>query len=220
MFHVHMGTDTYGKVKKVGPTAVVTRFAMVSGMPLVPLVSYYYAGTGEEQGIPILFTMRKIHGLPLSRLNILSVVIAYARAVCGALLVVGSIILLMRIVGGPPRDEFTAIAMLVGVICTCVAVVGGLLTYLAPFQTTRRERKIRQACGKVLGIWADPARVQADHARGIIAALAPENQTNKKLTLEQQLTLVRTEIALAQEPEALEQRTDELLEQIRSADIE
>jgi hypothetical protein len=84
MFHVHMGTDTYGKVKQVGPTAVVTKFAMVSGMPLLPLESYYYAGTGEEEGIPILMTMRKVHGLPLARLNMLSVVIAYARAVSGA----------------------------------------------------------------------------------------------------------------------------------------
>src|SRR5258708_3908249 len=93
MTGIHAGTDTYGKVKKVGPTTVVTRFAMLSAFPIWPLESYFYAGRGESrfQGVPFFAGVHttEIRGLPLARIDWFSVLMAYLRGLLGTMVVVG-----------------------------------------------------------------------------------------------------------------------------------
>ena len=56
MMSVVVGTDTYGQVKAVDKTAVVTMFSMVQMLPVRPIKSYYVWGptTSETTGVPFL----------------------------------------------------------------------------------------------------------------------------------------------------------------------
>ena len=236
MVAVHAGSDTYGRVKKVGSTPVVTKFGMVSAFPLFPLESYYYAGEGNPQGIPFVYTSKAIYGLPLARLDTLSVLMAYARGIFGALTVAGFfyfIMLYIEWIGGNGRGpDAVALAMRnVLLLCLLVGVSGGLLTYLVPFQITHREMQIRSACAEVLGISADPANVRADIAHAILANISKQAQQNpiprpagvhesadKHRYLALQLVAVRAQIALGEEPESREIETDDLLRRISASE--
>ena len=81
MIHVSVGTEIYGRVKQVGSTPVVTKFWALSLMPIVPLQSYYFIRFGQRksQGCPFLAESYStaIVGIPLVRLDRLSVVISY-----------------------------------------------------------------------------------------------------------------------------------------------
>jgi len=205
---------------------------MVSAFPLFPLESYYYAGEGNPQGIPFVYTSKAIYGLPLARLDTLSVLMAYTRGIFGALTVVGFfyfVMLYIEWIGGNGRGpDAVALAMRnVLLLCLLVGVSGGLLTYLVPFQITRRETQIRHVCGDVLGISADPANVRADVAQAILAEISRQSRQDpvprtagdhksadkhRRLTL--QLVAVRAQIALGEESESREIETDDLLRKI------
>ena len=231
MVAVHAGTDTYGKVKQVGLTPVVTKFAMLSGVPIYPLESLYFAGEGTPEGVPFIYTSTAIYGLPLARLDLLSVIMAYARGVFGLLTIAGFFGLFVPLVASigaaqPPRDDFVKAMRVIGSIGLGVGVFGGLLTYVTPFQVTQREKQIRMACGAILGIWADPARIREDEARALLSktskltreqlkALAPTADTPEEFVqLACQLVVVRAKIALSDDRQPLEVQTDLLLHQI------
>jgi hypothetical protein len=48
MIHVTVGSDTYGRVKTVGTTPIVTRVGMISSLPVFPLESFYFVRVGER----------------------------------------------------------------------------------------------------------------------------------------------------------------------------
>ncbi len=226
------GTDTYGKVKRVGPTTIVTKFAMLSALPLWPVESYYYAGPGESrtEGIPFISwsTTTAIRGMPLARIDRLSVLMAYIRAVCGTMLVFGSfsIIFLVMSLNNRQLDNFQYGATCFLLILFCAGALGGILTYCLPYQMTRRESDIRRACGELLGICADPALVRQDVAQAVLTSLRDQDtagncdpfdarpvRVDRRDSLVQ-LARVRAMMALRQSGESLERRTDELLAQI------
>jgi hypothetical protein len=164
MIHVSAGTDTYGRVKTVAGTPIVTKFAMLQFLPLYPLQSYYFIGTGptETTGVPFLASMKTVavSGIPLATVDTTSVAIAYARGVFGALAIVGFMVIIPGIMylSGERLDNFAMMATRALLISLIVGAVGGLLTY-ALLLTPRREREIRQHCGELLGVAVDPARV-------------------------------------------------------------
>ena len=93
MTWVTAGTDTYGRVKNVGGTSVVTKFAMLSALPLWPVQSFFYCGISEKQteGVPFLCwsTTTTISGMPLTCVDRYSVLMAYLRGAFAALTVLG-----------------------------------------------------------------------------------------------------------------------------------
>lgn len=94
MIVVTIGADSYGRVKSVDGTPVVTKFGMLSGLPIWPICSYYrYGGDMRSlSGIPLVFHLENVlvHGLPLSRIDRLSVAMAYLRGLAGAMILFGS----------------------------------------------------------------------------------------------------------------------------------
>ena len=76
MVHLHVGADTYGRVKTVGRTSIVTRFWGVQMFPCYPMASYYVSAhsTDHEDGVPLV-------AIPCARLDWTSVTMSY---VCGA----------------------------------------------------------------------------------------------------------------------------------------
>ncbi len=234
MVIVRLGYDTYGKVKTVGLTPVVTRFAMVSAIPIFPRESYYYVGERVPEGIPLVSTAKKINGLPLARLDLLSVIVAYARGFFGVLTLVGCIGFITLIAGnsGPQRlqDGVVSALLLAGSLCLCVGAGGGVLTYFLPFQITERERQIRLASGLALGICADLALVHKEVVRAVASEIskprrgerakrdpgdgAPDEKCHELL---RQLVMTRAKIALGEDPQPLEGQTDDLLHQIQLA---
>ena len=173
MYHVTVGSDTYGRVKKVGSTPIVTEFGMVSFFPVFPLESFYFVrfGHSTSAGIPFFAQTHStaIEGIPLARVDKLSVEMAYARGVFGAMAIVGFIgtfmILIEWMTGDPPNERKAIIATCVGT-CLGVGIVAGFCTYICLFTITRRERNIRRLCGTILGVAADPAQ-GASRLRGI-----------------------------------------------------
>jgi hypothetical protein len=230
---VDIGTDTYGKVKRVGATPIVTKFAMVSGLPLLPLASYYHAGDAPKTrgGAPFVLGVEiaNVVGFRLARVDYLSVAMTYFRALMALLVIFGSISLvfglLMAIKERPNQTALEMACVVVG--CLIVGVVGGLLSYCLPFQVGRRERAIREACGELLGMAADPARVRYDVAEAILAEMGGETPSAASATarsrgrpatmrdLVSELVMVRAEIALGSPADSLEVRTDHILEEIR-----
>ena len=112
MVHISAGTDTYGRVKAVAGTPIVTKFAMLQLLPLYPLQSFYFTGTGpiETTGVPFLAstTSVAIKGIPLATLDVTSVVMAYARGVFGGLAIVGFMVIVPGIMSltGENLDDF------------------------------------------------------------------------------------------------------------------
>ncbi len=164
-----------------------------------------------------------------TRVDKLSALMAYVRAVCGAMIAFGSLFFVTFILNRnfiPLTDSQIAIRYGLGVLL-CVGIGGGLLTYCQPFQTTAREKRIRLECGEILGICADPARIQGAAAQRILNSLAdvsasqnsdPFNANPVVVDRREslvQLTRVRAMIALGHSRDSLERRTDELLAQIR-----
>jgi hypothetical protein len=223
--HGVAGSDTYGRVKTVGATPVVTKFAMLQGLPLFPLASFYYAGAGRRQsaGVPFVFGVENsaIAGLPLARVDRLSVAMAYFRGLCGALAVVGclSVVPLVMASTGERLDEFAVTATKVLAGCLAVGVAGGALSYLLPLGVSDRERTIRLACGEVLGLEADPALLRADAARQIYDALddgegGGRSRRVEDADLPRLLAMTRLKIAPGGSREKLEERTDQILERL------
>jgi hypothetical protein len=235
MIHVIAGTETYGAVRKVNSTPVVTRFAMLQLLPVYPLESYYLArlGTETRQGIPLIasHSTRDIHGLRLARLDRLSVMMAYVRALAVVLVLPGTIaffILLGMSLNGSfsTPDEFArTLFLIVAVMFVVGALIGGA-SYLAMYRIDEREKKIREVCGGVLGIAADPANIAAESAEQL-APLIKQAMSEAKIAnpskllqspheadeIQAALLLVacRLRIASGGNREPLEQAVDRLL---------
>jgi hypothetical protein len=222
MYQVTVGSDTYGRVKKVGSTPIVTKFGMLSAFPVFPLESFYFVRFGDtvSEGIPFLAQIRStaIQGIPLARVDKLSVVMAYARGVFGAMAIlgfIGTFMILMMWMTGDPFDEGKSIIATCAGVCLGLGTVAGIGTYLIPFQMTKRERNIRRLCGTVLGIAADPARVRGDFAKSIGRFLDGCTVTAEMPELVHELARTRLRIALGESRLPLEDQTDDLLERIR-----
>ena len=141
--HVTVGSDTYGRIKTVGGTPIVTKFVMLQFLPIYPLQSFYLTGLihTERRGIPLIASSHStvINGIPLARVDRLSVVIAYLRGIFGAMTVVGfmSIIPLSMYFTGEHLDAF-ALSALRGLLTSfVVGLVGGVATYLIPRTSVR-----------------------------------------------------------------------------------
>ena len=171
---VTVGSDTYGKTQVVDGTPIVTKFAMVSLLPVWPLESFYFAGFGEQTGTMIPFvggsTSQKIIGIPMARLHTQSVCLAVARGIAGAMLVFGlppALIGVVNYLTGERMDAGAKIAITVMSVLAVVGAVAGAATYLIGRTVDARSRAIRSACGRVLGVAADPAFAKADAADAI-----------------------------------------------------
>ena len=221
---IFAGSDTYGRVKNVGGTPVITSFAMLQFLPLYPLQSFYYLGSGkkETKGIPLLaaYESTEIHVIPLAEIDRKSVVMAYIRAVCATLAVLGFFGIIFSVIayfGNQSPDRFALIATRILNTMFVVGVVGGLLTYLLS-KASQRERTIRFTCGELLGICIDPAKVHIEMAHrfdGIATQVLGElNSNDPRLPVIQQLISARSLIAQGYEEAPLELQTDELLEQL------
>lgn len=221
--HIVAGTDTYGRVKTVGGTPIVTKFAMFQFLPVYPVQSFYYAGPGrtETSGIPFVASSQTvaIRGVPLARVDRLSAAMAYTRAIFGTMAVFGfmAIVPLVMQLTGEHLDDFATSAMRVLVGCFLAGTAGGLLTYAIPL-TPGRERRIRRCCGELLGMAVDPARVAADASAAIeeYAALAAPREipATPRFALLQQLATVRSRIARRMDVDAMEWETDQLLDRL------
>ncbi|MGC1272599.1 MAG: hypothetical protein WBC44_02740 [Planctomycetaceae bacterium] len=224
MISITVGSDTYGSVKRVGGTRIVTQFAMLNGVPLYPLASFYCAGAGPmtATGLPFVFSVKSasIVGLPLARIDRFSTTMAYVRGLCGTLVVIGflSIVPIVMHLSGERLDDFATAAMIALMCSFLIGCIGGGMSYLIPLGVSERDQSIRLWCGRILGIEADPAAVRADVVEHLAEALSEaaeqEEIDSKDDRLAQELTLVRLKIALGDPPEALETRTDRLLERL------
>lgn len=230
MFHFHANLDTYGKVKTVQGTPIVTRFFAVNGMPFYPLASYYFAGIGETR-FEYYTEGKAVQGLPLARLSRFSVLMAYFRGLCAALFLVGCLIIfpVVMILTGERLDDFAIVMTRCLLVCLVAGACGGLLSYL-PIPTSWRETAIRRCCGELLGICADPALVREDAALAIALEMnlhpgrvedirhLPTGDAEKRLALLCELVLVRASMASSAAAdgarEALERQTDSLLDRL------
>lgn len=222
---VHLGFETYGKVKRVGNTYIRTRFFMISGLPIWPRESYFATKKSKSSSVGIPFVMgystSEACGIPLARLDRASVVMAYLRGVFGGLVVVGCIGMFMAVAtwfSGQRVDDFARVMGLVLAGALAVGILGGLATYSLPSGLSRRDGAIRQACGMMLEVCADPKYVRHDIAQELVTLFedmhdpgeaADDGERQSALLAE--LILTRSQLAFDDSP-GLEQRTDELLE--------
>lgn len=220
---VTTGTDTYGRVKNVGGTPVVTKFVMLQFLPIYPLQSFYFTGTGstETSGVPFIASSQTVvvNGIPLERVDRLSVAMAYFRGIFAALAVIGfmSIVPIIMHFTGEHLDAFALIAMRGLIGCFIVGIIGGALTYLIPL-TPWRERQIRHYCGEALGICVDPARVSADTAVAIeeyVARVVSQGiPDDSRSACIQQLISSRLNIAQGIDAIAMERQTEEIMDRL------
>jgi hypothetical protein len=224
----HFGSDTYGRVKTVGGTPIVTKFFMANGFPIYPLQSYYFSRSDEVAGSGIPFLSQyelSITGIPLARIDRTSVIVAYLRGLCGLLTLFGSIGALF-VLGMLLRGDQGGVgpAVLEGMygltVFLAIGVVCGGLTYLVPL-TSRRERRIRLYCGELLGFCADPARIPAELAHAMwedqLKRAAAANMSESSLSRRNellQLLAARCQIASDQQLAEAECTTDEVLKRL------
>jgi hypothetical protein len=241
MIWVTAGTDVYGAVRKVDKTPVVTKFAMLQLMPIYPLESFYFArmGPASHAGIPFLLgqSSQSILGLRLARIDRTSVWTAYVRGIAAAILVVGFMGTLFGLYmtmtsNINPRDPVQRNLLPVAVAVLTAAVLLGAPTYYFTYVVPDREKRIRQFCGEILGIAADPAHVELETAKELIRLarealartgiteptraarnLAAASADQKRLLL----VLARGMIAVKGTSDALEALADSILESVAGA---
>ena len=216
------GTDTYGRVKKISGTPIVTKFAMLQSLPVFPLVSYYFIGLGPTQvtGFPLLggSEYTPIIGIPLKSVDKTSVLMAYARALFALLTLIGfmSLFPIIQYFNEGQLDGFALRATRLLLLSFIVGVAGGGLSYVVPL-TSRRERDIRRFCAEGLGVSADPARVSSDVALKLLESVGDDLwwSEDPRKQLIRQLIESRVEISRASVVEDWEAKTDELLDSLR-----
>ncbi len=217
------GTDTYGRVKKVAGTPIVTKFVMLQALPIYPLESYYFLGFGTSKvaGIPFIAETRtmSIQGIRLASIDKTSAAIAYARGLFGALTIVGFFVIVPGIMflRGDRLDEFATIAMRGLLSAFVIGVLGGILTYIVPLMS-RRERFIRQFCAELLGASVDPARVSAETSEDIANFVKQRYGTDIDSRIQCLSTLIdcRANIARSVDRDGMEIKTDQLIERLTS----
>ena len=229
MMHLVVGTDTYGRVKVVGKTAIVTTFSMFQLLPVEPLKSYYVWGPTKSrtEGIPFLAQVQKvtIRGVPLACVDRHSVAIAYLRAILAVMVMFGFMpvfVGLMMNLSGHRMDDFAVTVVGLGGGCLATGAAVGVLTYVVP-TTSRRERAIRTYCGEMLGVCIDPAWVAPEAADAIRVALPRLKNLDREAAAgprsEYLRELIRTRCDdAAGAKHDSEARTDELLDQLRHLD--
>lgn len=235
MILVTFGSDTYGRVKKVATTSIITKFGMVQFAPVVPLESFFYArrGISNSDLISLVFGVEATtaRAIPLARIDKFSVAMAYFRGFCGALTIVGCMSLVPAVMhfSGERLDQVAIMFTQALVACLIVGTLSGVLSYCLPGQVGSRQKRIRGACGEVLGIYADPAMFRRDIAKAMetfirsgvahdkLRADARSGGADKTLEARLELVLTRLHIALDARDQGLEQRSDELIESIRLA---
>ncbi len=238
---VTAGTDVYGAVRRVDRTPIVTKFAMLQLLPIWPIESYYLSRTGKKSGlmIPLLggHTKTPIVGLRLARVDKLSVLMSYVRALAAALALFGSTGVMFGLIfalTGGHADEFARIAFAVCLGCLALGVMIALPTYYFTWITPIRDQQIRRACRQWLGLAADMAQVDAATAhllsptirqflsqRGIddtvtnfqrLASVPPD-------VLALQLLWMRTQLALGGDRQTLETASDELINALSTSNL-
>lgn len=228
---VSVGTDTYGRVKRVGNTAIVTKFFAVGGFPLGSVTSYYVVGKrkfpADKPPLADIRQLGPIEAIPLRRVDAASERMALIRACLGVLIAVGALFgglpLLIRLVSimpARPMDEYQTL-MVTGGAVTLVGCLGGLLSY-ARGSAPPREATIRRRCGELLGICIDPAAVTEDSARWIYDFVthdgAPDADT--RLNLLRELVTIRCLLARRRPQTTEEAATDKLLERLDQLDAD
>ena len=180
MIHVTAGTDVYGAVRSVNGTPIVTKFAMLQFFPLYPVQSFYLRRLGRRSrtGVPLIAgtETRDIVGIPCNRINFLSALVAYLRAI-GATLVLFAAMGIFIFTIGALCDRTVRLSDGGGRTAALILGTGlaaglaiALPTYLFTKIVPARDRRVRQACASFLGIAADPAHVALEAAKEIIAA--------------------------------------------------
>jgi hypothetical protein len=230
LMYVSAGTKFYGLVKKVGDVSIVTRFIMFQEMPVFPLESHYLIGEErtETSGVPFLAATHKsiANSIPLAKVDWLSVIFGYIRAVCLAIVVVGLggaaisgtiylSVLAGTITPGRPIEGGWQIVQVM-VVLFIIATVTGQATYMVP-AIKPRDRHIRQSCGELLGLCIDPALVVPAVAlrleQGLLdssdQSLSRDPMDDRSANI-RQLVLLRCQISRASSQE-LEIATDQLL---------
>jgi hypothetical protein len=166
------GTHHYGSIAQVEGTSIVTRFAMFWYLPLFPIESVFFRGYGQatHAGIPLLapIVRREVHGIRCERMNLLSVAVAYLRAVGGLVSISCGIGLLTNVITSSSRPDDDGTYTAAVAVAFCIGLTIWLPTYL--LLTTRpRSRTIRSVCARALnGIAADPAKVEWESAMDIV----------------------------------------------------
>jgi len=222
---VSAGTDTYGRVKSVSGTPIVTKFAMLQFLPVYPLKSFYFIGAGAVQtkGIPLFASTSTsvIKGIPLASVDWTSVLIAYIRSIFAAMALLGCVALIPLYMNltGEHLDQLAMMMVQFLLISLAIGVVGGALTYVIPL-TPRREYDIRRFCAEQLGISADPARVSPEISEMLLEYLGSQPQTSKnsRQQLIHELICSRAQLAQAKGADHLESLTDKLLNELNHAE--
>jgi hypothetical protein len=200
---------------------------MISSLPVWPQRSFYYGPPGRPNRDSEAFLgdggSASILTLPLSRIDKLSVAIAYFRGLIGALAIVffmGTFMKFMIWITGERVDEIGILIGNISMAGLAVACAFGSLTYLLPLQTSARERAIRRNVGAVFGMAFDPAKLERSTIPFLEERLDDNIPNTTLQTLRHELTRTRLQIGISGSDESLEHSTDDLLEQIRIQDIE
>lgn len=127
-------TDTYGRVKAVSGTPVLTKFAMLQFLLVYPPQTLYFVKAGPSSATTILFIGRThfatVVGIPLSTLDKPSVVMAYVRGIFAALTICGVAALISGItyLTGEHLDGFAMIVTRRLFLALVTGIVGGNLS--------------------------------------------------------------------------------------------
>lgn len=229
------GTEFFGAVRSVNGAAIVTKFTTFAFLPVLPLESHYQVQGAEEtpEGVPVSagISNRPFVDLTCKRLSRMSVAVAYARAIGGAITLLAAVVAAVFIFEAS-RDrafrfqgEWRTRAIVVG-----GALAGGLalaaLTYPFTIFVPSRERRIRQACARALGVAADPAKIKPEAAAEIVTltdrVLRSRNIPNLNvilrhptgygyLELDTWLVRTRAQVRTSNEPLMREKITDDIL---------
>lgn len=207
-------SDTYGRVKSLHGTSVITGFFALNGLPCFPLQSFYVFPQDRTGAAEV--------ALELQRIDRTSAAMGYVRGLFGLLIVVGCTGAIMGSVAylcGENRqlDDTGLQIRNAVVVCLLVGLLGGITSYWIPL-VGRRERKIRAYCGQLCMICVDPALLRSQYS-SYLHSLVERTVQAEHLTEERQkllLSLFSTRSRLAEYPgnSFLEAETDQLLQQL------
>jgi hypothetical protein len=225
MVTVTVGADTYGRVKCVCGTPIVTKFAMLNSLPIYPLKSFYFTGSGPTEviGNPFVESSHagEAYGIQLAKVDLTSAIMAYVRGLFALLILAGFTGVLfpgIMFLNGEQLDDFAMAAFRWLAASLAIGVVGGIFTYVMPHMT-KREVEIRRNCRELLGIAIDPARLPSHTAMQIVENIdrLHDSIDDGGGKLIRDLVCARVKIAHGVDVRLYESVTDDLLWQLRRA---
>ncbi|MEH2050689.1 hypothetical protein [Nostoc sp.] len=169
MVRIPIGTKTFGAIKAIESTPLITQFFMIGYVPIIPIKSFYLLHEYEvERGL--LSHKQEMRIINLKNISFISVGFAYLRA----FFIISAFFSIAYLLTGQGSSQ----NILIPIALFTLSVTIIFFSYKLSQQISITEKTIRKAAYSSIGLAIDPAIIEEEIARNISHLLDLELKRN------------------------------------------